>query len=59
MKFKKDSRTPRTRAEFANIPDRFFHGLRLSEQTVDVDAVEWYVNRLLANEVSAQVELVS
>jgi hypothetical protein len=59
MKFTKDSRTPRTRAEFANIPDRFFHGLRLSEQTVDVDSAEWYVNRLLATEVSAQVELVS
>jgi hypothetical protein len=59
MKFVKDSRTPRTRAEFANIPDRFFHGLRLSEQTADVDAVEWYVNRLVATEVSTQVELVS
>jgi hypothetical protein len=59
MKFVKDSRTPRTRAEFANIPDRFFHGLRLAEQTADVDAVEWYVNRLVANEVSTQVELVS
>ncbi len=59
MKFVKDSRTPRTRAEFANIPDRFFHGLRLTEQTADVDAVEWYVDRLMANEVSTQVELVS
>jgi hypothetical protein len=57
MKFVKDSRTPRTRAEFANIPDRFFHGLRLTEQTADVETVEWYVDRLLANEVSTQVEL--
>jgi len=59
MKFVKDSRTPRTRAEFANIPDRFFHGLRLTEQIVDVDTAEWYVNRLLATEVSTQVELIS
>jgi len=59
MKFVKDSRTPRTRAEFTNIPDRFFHGLRLAEQTADVDAVEWYVNRLVATEVSSQADLVS
>jgi len=57
MKFVKDSRTPRTRAEFANIPDRFFHGLRLAEQTVDVETVEWYVDRLVATEASTQVEL--
>jgi hypothetical protein len=59
MKFVKDSRTPRTRAEFANIPDRFFNGLRLAEQTADVETVEWYVHRLLATEVSTQVELAS
>jgi len=59
MKFVKDSRTPRTRAEFANIPDRFFHGLRLAEQTADIETVEWYVDRLVATEVSTQVELVS
>jgi len=57
MKFAKDSRTPRTRTEFANIPDRFFHGLRLAEQTADVDAAEWYVNRLVATEVLTQSEL--
>jgi len=59
MKFVKDSRTPRTRAEFANIPDRFFYGLRLTEQTADVKTVEWYVERLVATEVSTQVELAS
>jgi hypothetical protein len=59
MKFVKDSRTPRTRSEFANIPDRFFHGLRLTEQTADVDTVEWYVERLVATEVATQAELVS
>ena len=57
MKFEKDGRTLRPRAEFANIPDRFFHGLRLAEQTADIETVEWYVNRLLATEASTQPEL--
>jgi hypothetical protein len=57
MKFVKDDRIMRTRAEFENIPDKFFYGLRLAEQTTDVETVEWYVNRLLATEVSAEVEL--
>jgi hypothetical protein len=57
MKFVKDSRTLRTRAEFENVPDRFFHGLRLAEQTTDVGTVEWYVNRLLSTEVSTESEL--
>ena len=57
MKFVKDSRTLRTRAEFENVPDRFFHGLRLAEQTTDVETVEWYVNRLLSTEVSTESEL--
>jgi len=58
MKFVKDGRTLRTRAEFENVPDRFFHGLRLAEQTTDVETVEWYVNRLLSTEVSTESELV-
>jgi hypothetical protein len=57
MKFVKDGRTLRTRAEFENVPDRFFHGLRLAEQTTDVETVEWYVNRLLSTEVSTESEL--
>jgi len=57
MKFTKDGRTLRTRAEFENVPDRFFHGLRLAEQTADIETVEWYVDRLLATEVSTQSEL--
>jgi hypothetical protein len=52
MKFVKDTRTLRTRDEFANIPDRFFYGLRLAEQTTDIETVEWYVTRLLALEES-------
>ena len=57
MKFAKDGRTPRSRAEFKNVPDRFFHGLRLAEQTVGIETVEWYVNRLLSTEVSTHAEL--
>ena len=57
MKFVKDSRTLRTRVEFENVEDRFFHGLRLAEQTADIETVEWYVNRLLSTEVSTQAEL--
>jgi hypothetical protein len=57
MKFVKDSRTLRTRTEFENVPDRFFHGLRLAEQTTDIETVEWYVNRLLSVEISTISEL--
>jgi hypothetical protein len=57
MKFVKDGRKLRTRTEFENIPDRFFHGLRLAEQTTDIETVEWYVNRLISTEVSTQLEL--
>jgi hypothetical protein len=57
MKFAKDGRTLRTRAEFENVEDRFFHGLRLAEQTIDIETVEWYVNRLLRTEVPTHAEL--
>jgi hypothetical protein len=50
MKFVKDSRMLRTRDEFENIPDRFFYGLRLAEQTYELDMIEWYVTRLLSVE---------
>jgi hypothetical protein len=58
MKFVKDGRTLRTRDEFENIPDRFFHGLRLAEQTTDIGTVEWYVTRLLALEESFEAMAV-
>jgi hypothetical protein len=57
MKFVKDARTLRTRDEFENIPDRFFYGLRLSEQTTDIETVEWYVNRLLLTEMLTKYEI--
>jgi hypothetical protein len=55
MKFVKDTRTLRTRDEFENIPDRFFYGLRLAEQTTDIETVEWYVNRLISFEIESQL----
>ena len=57
MKFVKDARTLRTRDEFENIPDRFFYGLRLAEQTTDIETVEWYVNRLLSTEMLTKSEI--
>jgi hypothetical protein len=57
MKFAKDSRTLRTRAEFENVEDRFFHGLRLAEQTFELSMIEWYVTRLLSLEISTISEL--
>ena len=57
MKFVKDARTLRTRDEFENVEDRFFNGLRLAEQTTDIETVEWYVNRLISTEVLTQSEL--
>jgi hypothetical protein len=58
MKFVKDSRILRTRDEFENIPDRFFYGLRLAEQTYELDMIEWYVTRLLTLEVERETESV-
>ena len=58
MKFVKDTRTLRTRDEFVNIPDRFFYGLRLAEQTFDLAMIEWYVNRLLSVEMSTELAAV-
>jgi hypothetical protein len=57
MKFVKNARTLRTRDEFENIPDRFFYGLRLAEQTTDIETVEWYVNRLLLTEMLTKYEI--
>lgn len=50
MKFVKDNRSLRHRNEF-NISDRFYDGLRISEQIFDKRDIERYVSRLEANEV--------
>jgi hypothetical protein len=59
MKFVKDHRALRTRNEFANISDRFYHGLRLSEQTFDIDMIESYVQNLIDNELTSCTELAN
>lgn len=46
MKFVKDQREIRDCSEFTGIPERFISGLRLSEQTMDVGEMHWYVKRL-------------
>jgi len=50
MKFVKDDRILRSSEEFAGIQDRFIAGLRLSEQTMDLTEIEWYLRRLLKTE---------
>src|SRR5690606_27652755 len=53
MKFVKDNRSLHRRSVFAYIPDRYYHGLRLSEQQVNVSEVTWYVSRLIENDISS------
>ena len=50
MKFTKDNRELRSREEFANISDKYYNGLRLSEQTFDVKDVEKYISNLISLE---------
>jgi hypothetical protein len=57
MKFVKDGRKLRNRSEFYKIDDRFFHGLRLSEQQFDLDIIEWYVARLESSEITCDLEV--
>src|SRR5690606_34307336 len=47
MNYVKDQRSLRDCAEFSGIPERFVSGLRLREQTIGIDEMRWYVNRLL------------
>lgn len=51
MKFVKDNREWRSREEFNIISDRFYHGLRLTEQTLPLSDIELYVERLIVNEI--------
>ena len=55
MKFVKDDRVARDRAEFADVPERFFTGLRLSEQSIDLPEISWYVRRLLEREAGHEL----
>lgn len=57
MKFVKDDRTLRTREEFNNVSDKYFEGLRLAEQTLNVNDIEAYVEERETLDVNA-LELV-
>lgn len=48
MRFVKESRLPRS---FAGIPDKFYHGMRLAEQTRDAAEIERYIARMMRSEV--------
>jgi hypothetical protein len=50
MQYSKDGRTLRDRSEFAGIADRWIDGLRLPEQTIDIEHIRKYVDRLERNE---------
>ena len=52
MRYTKDGRTLRNRAEFAGIADRWIDGLRLPEQTTELADIKKYVERLEKNEAT-------
>jgi hypothetical protein len=52
MRWIKDHRQLRNRAEFAGIADRWIDGLRLCEQTYSVEDCRWYVARLERLEIA-------
>ncbi len=54
MHYVKDARVLRDRAEFVGIADRWIDGLRLTEQTTDIQHIRRYVKRLEANEAREQ-----
>ena len=56
MKFVKDNRVLRTREDFASISDKYYYGLRLSEQSLSMSDIESGVEMLERLEV--KVELV-
>jgi len=58
MKFVKDDRILRTREEFNNISDKYFEGLRLAEQTFDINDIEAYVEEREMLDVVEALELV-
>jgi hypothetical protein len=50
MKYLKEDRVFRDKSEY-DLPDVYYHGLRLSEQTSSSQEITWYVNRLIKNEM--------
>jgi hypothetical protein len=55
MKFVKDNRQLRLITEFNNIPLNFFDGLRISEQLFETSEINWYVARLIKNDVNSNI----
>jgi hypothetical protein len=56
MKFEKDNRILRNKEEFNSVPDKFYNGLRLSEQSMSSEIIDKYVKRLIRNEVEVEIE---
>ena len=52
MRWVKNHRPLRDRAEFTGIADRWINGLRLCEQTYTVADIRWYVTRLESLEIA-------
>lgn len=48
MRFVKENREEKNRADFPNIDDNMFNGLRLAEQTMSAEEINEYVSRLYA-----------
>ena len=55
MKFVKDGRELRDRNEFVNIPNKYIDGLRLCEQTFDMDYIEMYIQSKIKYEVEYEI----
>jgi hypothetical protein len=51
MKFVKDNRCIVERSEFECIPDKYYYGMRLGEQSISIDDTIKYIKRLILNEV--------
>lgn len=54
MKFIKDGRTPRTLSNYNGVSQKWFDGLRLSENTTDIDDLNKYVHRLIKTNVQGE-----
>lgn len=54
MKFIKDGRTPRTLSDYNGISLKWFDGLRLSENTTNIDDLNKYVYRLIRTNVQGE-----
>ena len=58
MRFVKDGR-PMREDVFQSVPDRFYYGMRLWEQTRDTADIERYIQRMLATESTLAYQLSS